>query len=306
MRRILLIAVLALFFSTASFAEMRDLILPIALNGYTTPPVHYQTIIRIVNMSPSVAAEVTFEAYQNDGTPIRVLELFPVARTGTKTVFAIDGGGAVEAFTAEDTPSLNGWIRLTFDSAATILASAEVALINAPVGPHPICMRPSTEILTSVQMPASAAAVKFSGFVAIQPNRKSGYAIVNPSTSQTATVFLSLMDSAGRFVASGTVQIPPQGRVSRFVHEFLPTAPSGFMGSLRITSTIPVGFGGVNVLYPEGEYNGIQVASSPAVACIQVVAPARNPLTNECRVFPTPCDVPDGWIPTQSCSAAAQ
>lgn len=300
MRPILLVTIVGLFLLAPAFADTQDLILPIALNGYTAPPVHYQTIIRIVNMSPS-ATEVTLEAYQNDGKPVRILELFPIARTGTTTVFKIDPGASVEAFTAEDTPSLNGWIRLTFDSSATILASAEVALINAPVGPHPICVRPSTEISTSVQVPASGAARKFSAFAVIRSTRKSAYAIVNPSISQPATVFLSLMDLAGRFVASSTVEIPPQGRASRFIHEFLPGAPVDFMGSLRITSTIPVGLGGINVLFPEGEFTGISVASSPAATCIQVVSPARNPLTSECRAFPTPCDVPDGWVRASSC-----
>src|SRR6266705_1547838 len=150
MRRSFLFAFLALSFTVAGYAESQDLILPIALNGYTTAPVHYLTTIRIVNMSSS-AAEVTLEAYQNDGKAIRILELFPIPRTGTKTVFPIAAGGSVEAFTAEDVPSLNGWIRLTYDSSATIEASAEVVLINGPVGPHPICTRPSAEIVTSVQ-----------------------------------------------------------------------------------------------------------------------------------------------------------
>src|SRR5436309_13619884 len=146
MRRICLIGFLLICFSTLADAQTQELILPVALNGYTTQPIHYQTTIRISNMSSS-AAEVTLEAYQNDGTPIRILELFPIARSGTKTVFQIDAGGSVEAFTAEDVPSLNGWVRLTFDSRATIQASAEVAVINAPVGPHPICVRPSTDIV---------------------------------------------------------------------------------------------------------------------------------------------------------------
>src|SRR5215831_6827067 len=167
MRSILFASILYLL-PPAAFAQTKDLILPVALNGYTIPPVHYQTIIRMVNMTPSTV-QVTLEAFQNDGTAIRILELFPVARPGTKTIFQINSGGSVEAFTAEDTPSLNGWIRLTFDSSATILASAEVALINAAVGPHPICMRPSTEIVTSVQIPATTAANKFSGFAINRP-----------------------------------------------------------------------------------------------------------------------------------------
>ena len=31
--------------------------------------------------------------------------------------------------------------------------------------------------------------------------------------------------------------------------------------------------------------------------CIQVITPARNLQTGEIRDFPTPCDVPEGWIP---------
>ena len=301
MRRIVLSLVFASSFTVPLFSQTQDLILPIALNGYTAPPVHYQTIIRIVNMS-ATAVDVTLEAYQNDGTPVRILELFPVARPGTKTVFTIVRAGAVEAFTAEDVPSLNGWIRLTFDASATIQAGAEVAVITELVGPHPICMRPSTEIATSAQVPAIRAASKFSGFAVSRTYRQSGYALINPSTTQTATAFLSLMDLSGKFVASGTVQIPAQSRLSHFVSEFLPDTPADFMGSLRVTSTIPIGVGGVNVLFPEGKFTSINTVSPPALACAQIVTPARNPLTNECRAFPTPCDVPDGWAPVTSCN----
>lgn len=31
--------------------------------------------------------------------------------------------------------------------------------------------------------------------------------------------------------------------------------------------------------------------------CIQVITPARNPHSGEVREFPTPCDVPEGWVP---------
>lgn len=35
--------------------------------------------------------------------------------------------------------------------------------------------------------------------------------------------------------------------------------------------------------------------------CIQVVTPAKNAETGECKEFPTPCDVPEGWQPVGSC-----
>ncbi|QQG43243.1 MAG: IPT/TIG domain-containing protein [Candidatus Daviesbacteria bacterium] len=42
--------------------------------------------------------------------------------------------------------------------------------------------------------------------------------------------------------------------------------------------------------------------SSSSGACIQVVTPARNPTTNACINFPTPCDVPAGWQVVSSCN----
>ena len=32
--------------------------------------------------------------------------------------------------------------------------------------------------------------------------------------------------------------------------------------------------------------------------CTQVITRARNPQTGETREFPTPCDVPEGWVKT--------
>ncbi len=36
--------------------------------------------------------------------------------------------------------------------------------------------------------------------------------------------------------------------------------------------------------------------------CTQVITPAKNPTTDECREFPTPCDVPKDWQQVQSCA----
>lgn len=35
--------------------------------------------------------------------------------------------------------------------------------------------------------------------------------------------------------------------------------------------------------------------------CIQVITPAKNPPTGECKEFPTPCDVPEGWEKVSGC-----
>ncbi len=40
---------------------------------------------------------------------------------------------------------------------------------------------------------------------------------------------------------------------------------------------------------------------SDELICAQVITPAQNPETGECREFPTPCDVPEGWVTVDSC-----
>lgn len=46
----------------------------------------------------------------------------------------------------------------------------------------------------------------------------------------------------------------------------------------------------VNLLPPPGTQPG------PGQICVQVVTPAYDPATKVCKQFPTPCDVPAGWI----------
>ncbi|MEJ0021301.1 MAG: PsbP-related protein [Candidatus Doudnabacteria bacterium] len=36
--------------------------------------------------------------------------------------------------------------------------------------------------------------------------------------------------------------------------------------------------------------------SNEPIACIQVITTAKNPATGEVKQFPTPCDVPNGWV----------
>lgn len=44
-------------------------------------------------------------------------------------------------------------------------------------------------------------------------------------------------------------------------------------------------------------------ASADMIACIQVIQPAENTETWECKEFPTPCDVPSWWKNVQTCDS---
>src|SRR5262245_8212492 len=113
MFRLIAILVACAVFGGIAFGQTtQDWVLPVTLNGYVKPPIHYQTTLRLVNLS-ATPVQVTAEAYQNDGTAIQIFDLFPIVRLGTKKVFDIVPFGSVEAYTAEDVPDLNGWIRLT-------------------------------------------------------------------------------------------------------------------------------------------------------------------------------------------------
>lgn len=69
------------------------------------------------------------------------------------------------------------------------------------------------------------------------------------------------------------------------------------------------------MLCPDGSYVGrtgpnceFAVCPSPQSSdgqfCIQVITPAKNPATGECREFPTPCDVPENWEQVESCETS--
>ena len=45
-----------------------------------------------------------------------------------------------------------------------------------------------------------------------------------------------------------------------------------------------------------GEFGG-----GGGTVCAQVITPAMNPSTKECKEFPTPCDVPEGWEKVVNC-----
>ncbi len=48
------------------------------------------------------------------------------------------------------------------------------------------------------------------------------------------------------------------------------------------------------------------IVDSGEEVCAQVITPAKDPATGECMEFPTPCDVPEGWITVESCEQAGE
>lgn len=56
--------------------------------------------------------------------------------------------------------------------------------------------------------------------------------------------------------------------------------------------------------YPQQTTEPTVQPTSPPQLCIQVITPAQDPVSGECRDFSTPCDVPEGWV--AGCAPAAE
>jgi len=69
MRQAIWILAVTIRFSGIGFAQTQDLILPVVLNGYVRPPIHYQTTIRIVNLLAD-PVQVTLNLTDTSGAAI--------------------------------------------------------------------------------------------------------------------------------------------------------------------------------------------------------------------------------------------
>jgi len=262
-------------------AQSQELIVPVVVSGTIKSPLHFQTILRILNRS-SAAQSVLVRIYDDAGSQVRVdqvfcivdLPLLLVDPPGRELSFEIAGNGSADLSKLANGPFLTGWLSIRFASAQTIQASSETALIDAPPAPciQPICARPSTEIVTSVQLGATAAAAEFRAAASITDKRESAYALVNPSSTQTATVELVALDTVGRIVDQNTLKIPPLARISKFLFELLnlgkvfiqaPQRPAFYHGSVRFRSDIPIAVAGLNVLSPEGKLVNLPTLAAP-------------------------------------------
>ncbi len=272
------------------------MILPVVVNGFLMEQRHFQTTVRVVNLGDTVT--VSFEAFQNDGTPTRLFGLYPIAQPGTVSEFEIPRFGSVDVATEGDVPDFDGWARVTFPAGSSIEASAEVALIDGPIGPKPICHRPPDEIVAKALVPAQPAGNFVSAFVASRAHRQSAVALVNP-WPQPVSFYWSMLDLGGGLVASGPVEIPPSGRVALSVKAMAGSATQEFTGSFRVSTDVPLAAGVIHLLSPQLRFASAS-ASSLNLACLTVLTPARNPITGECVVFNSSC-IPAGWEAVEGC-----
>ncbi|MBI2134258.1 hypothetical protein HYU11_06300, partial [Candidatus Woesearchaeota archaeon] len=78
----------------------------------------------------------------------------------------------------------------------------------------------------------------------------------------------------------------------------MPEPGTGYLkGALKIGPICPVEIASDNFAYNTYSHE----INEKGKICTQVITNARNPYNGECKEFPTPCDVPEGWVKVSSC-----
>lgn len=253
---------------TAEQPAAQELILPIVVNGSASKSTHYQTTFTVLNLS-SGTVEAKLQIYDQKGAPGGVF-CSPIGPPPSTVTAVLNANGEFHNSTSANLPLLNGWARLTWDKPASIQATAEVTFVGAPPVPCLlICNRPSTEIVSSARVQAVKTGKEFRVAASITHNRHTALALVNPSSSDTASIQATLLAPSGEVVKTfGGYRVAPQGRVTDYAWNFVECnfcfvppqpPPDMFHGTLQIISDVPIAVGALDVLFPEGKFVSVPV-----------------------------------------------
>ena len=135
------------------------------------------------------------------------------------------------------------------------------------------------------------------------------------STGLLSNKFISSISAQSSQAVSWTFTAPSAGTYDMTVKaDSATTDPASDSFTLTVTSAgDPPGGGsspGISGSFPLAVSSDDENATNESIVqndtddgpiCAQVITPAQNPETGECREFPTPCDVPEGWVIVDSC-----
>ncbi|MBZ5535207.1 MAG: hypothetical protein LAO31_04560 [Acidobacteriia bacterium] len=204
--------------------------------------------------SPPAGTNLIFpQIVDGGGLPTQILLMNPSATTssaGTISLFGDDGSPLSLDFGDGPQGLLNysmppdGMVKFSTTGLGPLRVG--YAVVNPSSGALPI----GSGIFTSKSgagissqagvpdSPQTTAARLFVEVAASPLSRNTGIAIVNRNAA-TATVNLSLTGLDGT-PFSGTLTIPPNGHVARFITELIPTLSTNFLGVLTLSSNVPV------------------------------------------------------------------
>ena len=255
-------------------STIHEAILPIVVNGAAGTNAHYQTIFTVLNPS-SQDAHVTLEVFDSSGTASGVF-CSSLAPPPSRIDTALAPSAELFRFTSADLPFLNGWARVRWDGSPALLAGSELTLVAGPPDRCLlVCNRPSDQKLSSAQIPAVRPAREFRFPVTLNRNRQTALALVNPSSVDSLTATVTVLDGVGGNPNFGLpnrfdLKIGPQQRISKFLWEmavestptFAPVPfPEGFQGSVIVSSNSPFAASALHIMFPEGKFVSVSAIS---------------------------------------------
>jgi len=254
---------------------LNEVVLPIVVNGAVAEKEYYQTIFTVLNTSPQDVA-ATLQIYNNAGLPTGAF-CSPIAPPPSSSTFTLSSNQQYFQFTSADLPFLDGWARLTWEGPQSILVSQELTLAAAVPSPCKlVCNLPSTQKLSSAQITAVKPAREFKLPVTINQYRQTAVALINPSSTDAATVGVSILDQSGKSAQLGvpvqfTVVLHPLERISKFLWQMaleqspltvLVNPPDSFQGSVIFSSASPFVVSALHIMYPEGKFVPVPALST--------------------------------------------
>lgn len=255
--------------------KIQELILPIVVNGRINDRLHFQTEVIFLNLSDS-SARPAVTVFDNTGKEVRVFTCpLPIPHGPTPLDPLSPLGLLWNVTDAYQAVLTTGWARINWNTSAVLQARAEIYLMNST----PACIEPSVRtsdaFITSSEIPAVKAAKEFRSQINYLRQRKTAFAIVNPSSTQTAKVLLTVLnfDGAVPLGCQAELAIAPQNRVAKFIDEIFPQFPSlpciscfpcilPGKGSVKITSDVPIAVGALDIVAPKGEFISVPVTST--------------------------------------------
>lgn len=202
---------------------------PQVVNGVRQAGTSFVTIFHLVNLSDnSVFGDI--QAKRDSGEPMEAFwtssgflphvidkKSFTIAPFGQQTIVT----------TGIDASLQVGW--------AVIRSSGPIGVVATLQFFEGGKVTTSTSILPDPPLKA------FSAYALVSARRRTGIAILNVSTEESADIVFKLYDNQGKFLASRTISLGPLGKISQFLNEgSLFTQLETFEGTVEVSSSVEV------------------------------------------------------------------
>jgi hypothetical protein len=251
----------------SSSAQASEIICPIMFNGHTGG-YRARTQLTMVNPGAEVLS-ATVKAFKNDGTPAAVFR--GNSNAVSETSLELNQNEVMIRETdGESSVIQDGWLLLSYQTAARPLATADVYLLKEgeTCSPESVFRVPFVEAGTRLMSVAELTLDWSTGTHQILS--ASAFALVNPSDTKMARVTLMLLKypaGSGQALTypDAVIEIPPRQRVARFLTEWFPVL-SGVLppplitisrprGTISIVSDSPIACGAVDLDLTAARYS---------------------------------------------------